>query len=381
MAIIYEALLTVVQTRQKEHELLQDYTKRFRVVQEVFESHVSDSGGPINLKKIIKKMTGYDESNTKKIEEQNKTANDQLMAYIYLANADRSKYGGLFKGLNTQYSLGNNQFPKTISEASDVLSSYKPDNSYKDKNDKDKSDKKKETNDKEKEADSQSEELRLSFAQMEGRCYCCGQKGHYSHKCRQRDKPKEEWAIHQSDAQEEEDKPEAQQHVQLQQDSEDKAEGHKFTSWIGAHFDMSKIDPEMKQLKNLMLLDSQAPGHIFGKKEYLDDIRSSGNQTLTVSTLKEKLFLNHIGDVPDNLGTAWYSDEVKTNIFSLAELSKRFRITYDSSKEDAIIVHHPKKKIKFVKNHMNLYVYDPGKVGRSGYKSKNKSRKSCNTVS
>ncbi|KAG7343754.1 hypothetical protein IV203_021762 [Nitzschia inconspicua] len=64
MAIIYEALLAVVQTRQKEHESLQDYTKRFRVVQEVFESHVSDSGGPIYLKKIIKKMTGDDESNT-----------------------------------------------------------------------------------------------------------------------------------------------------------------------------------------------------------------------------------------------------------------------------------------------------------------------------
>ncbi|KAG7357574.1 hypothetical protein IV203_002262 [Nitzschia inconspicua] len=124
---------------------------------------------------------------------------------------------------------------------------------------------------------------------------------------------------------------------------------------------MSKIDPDMKQLKNLMLLDSQAPGHIFGNKEYLDDIRSSGNQTLTASTLKEKLFLNHIRNAPDNLGTAWYSDEVKTNIFILAELSKRFRIAYDSSKEDAIIVHHPKNKIKFVKNqnHMNLYVYDP----------------------
>ncbi|KAG7367391.1 hypothetical protein IV203_030062 [Nitzschia inconspicua] len=139
---------------------------------------------------------------------------------------------------------------------------------------------------------------------------------------------------------------------------------------------MSKIDPDMRQLKDLMLLDSQAPGHIFGNKKYLDDIRSSGDQTLTVSTLKEKTFPS-----PDNLGTAWYSDEVKTNIFSLAELSKRFRITYDSSKEDAIIVHHPKKKIKFVKNHMNLYVYDPGKVCRSGYESRNKRRKSCNIVS
>jgi hypothetical protein len=36
----------------------------------------------------------------------------------------------------------------------------------------------------------------MSFAMMEGKCYCCGKPNHKSPACRLKDKiPKEEWAI------------------------------------------------------------------------------------------------------------------------------------------------------------------------------------------
>ena len=35
----------------------------------------------------------------------------------------------------------------------------------------------------------------LSFAQLEGACYCYGKKCHRSNTCRHKDRPKEEWAI------------------------------------------------------------------------------------------------------------------------------------------------------------------------------------------
>lgn len=55
-------------TKQKEGESLQDYTKRFKVAKDVFESHI---GGPLIL---------------------------------YLDNADKAKYGSILVGLNTQQS-------------------------------------------------------------------------------------------------------------------------------------------------------------------------------------------------------------------------------------------------------------------------------------
>jgi hypothetical protein len=49
---------------------------------------------------------------------------NQFMAYTYLDNADKAKYGTLLTGLNTQTSLKNNQYPKTVTEAANILSKH-----------------------------------------------------------------------------------------------------------------------------------------------------------------------------------------------------------------------------------------------------------------
>jgi hypothetical protein len=77
-------------------------------------------------------------------------------------------------------SLKNNQYPKTITEANNVLSNHHfnktfnanrrhQDNKSKDKN-KDKKDK--------------EEAPETSFANIEGNCYCCSKGGYYTPACR-----------------------------------------------------------------------------------------------------------------------------------------------------------------------------------------------------
>ena len=53
MSVILDAFKAFLNCRQKEKEMLQDYTKRFKVTREILYSHL---GGVIILKKVVKNM-------------------------------------------------------------------------------------------------------------------------------------------------------------------------------------------------------------------------------------------------------------------------------------------------------------------------------------
>ncbi len=116
MSIIYDAITTLFRTKQKEHESLQDYMKWFCVSRDVLESHM---GGPIILTKVVEAMPGYNDS----VVSTCKDTYERFLAYVYLSNADKAKYGSILKGLSTQQSLSNDQYPRTITNANNVLSS------------------------------------------------------------------------------------------------------------------------------------------------------------------------------------------------------------------------------------------------------------------
>ena len=52
----------------------------------------------------------------------------RFSAYLYLNNAKQDKYGSLLSTLNTQKTLGNEQYPATVGDANNVLSNHRPDN-------------------------------------------------------------------------------------------------------------------------------------------------------------------------------------------------------------------------------------------------------------
>ena len=80
MSVILDALKTLLTTRQKEGESLQDFTKRFWVTREVLESHL---GGPIILTKILQANSGYTEEPTDEVEkEKNKILEDQAFEQL-----------------------------------------------------------------------------------------------------------------------------------------------------------------------------------------------------------------------------------------------------------------------------------------------------------
>ena len=269
MSIVSDAFRATFNTRQRENESLQDYTRRFKTSKEILESHV---GGPVTISKFIKSMQGYDPNDVDIVEEMTKKAHEQLFSYVYLENADPKKYGSIMKNLNSQKSLGNDQYPKTLIEATNVLSNHRFDSgSSRRSNNKD-------NNKEREEGDTKDETLPLSFHQLEGKCYCCGKQGHKSPSCRQRDRPKDEWAINkikdQLHAQAGSEKKATNDNQPTATTAEESSAASESTStkavgWAGAHIQMLNT----QDMKKLILLDNQSTTSVFCNSNYVNDIR------------------------------------------------------------------------------------------------------------
>ena len=351
MSVILDSLLTLLTTRQKENESLQDYTKRFRVTREVYESH---SGGPLILRRPLLENKAYKEypinmpehENNKLMEQQ---ASEQLLAYAYLAHADQAKYGSILNGLITQQSLRNEQYPRNVTEANNVLSNHKFDitrSTNKNQN--------KNSNDQTKREPGQ-EKINLSFSQIEGRCFCCGKTGHKSPQCRFKDKPKSEWHFNKSQqslaqaGKTESKEPESKPASENKQSTPSKSEG-----WAGVNHQLY----QQENMKEWILLDNESTVTIFCNPDMVKDIKETQEESLNLVTNAGVLQTNHKATIP-GWGEAWFNPHAITNIFSYAEMAKRHCITYDSKAEDAFIVHMPDKKVKFTKTDQGLYIYKP----------------------
>jgi hypothetical protein len=99
-------------------------------------------------------------------------------------NSDQAKYGSLSNRLVSQFSMQNNQYPKTCTTATDILSNHRFDNrgnlSKKKWNNRPKKDKDENSSGK-----TTNKTNATSFAQggKDKTCYCCGKAGHLSPEC------------------------------------------------------------------------------------------------------------------------------------------------------------------------------------------------------
>jgi hypothetical protein len=84
--------------------------------------------GPIALIKYVEQESNYDPMNETIVKECQKTVSEEFLVVLYLKNADQKKYGSILQGLSTQQSLHNDQSPKTVINANNVLSNHKFDN-------------------------------------------------------------------------------------------------------------------------------------------------------------------------------------------------------------------------------------------------------------
>ena len=70
------------------------------------------------------------------------------------------------------------------------------------------------------------------------------------------------------------------------------------------------------------------------------------------------MVLSKIFDVP-HLGTHWFNEDSITNIISVTDMVKYFRVTFDSDNQLALLVHMPNQLVKFKQMNNKLYAMNP----------------------
>ena len=210
MKTICDAMKSLVNLKQRDDEHPIEYLKRFKAARDVFISHVGKS---FHFPRVLEEQQEYlaiqgvldsaITTSTRKEEAQKEMTSlkhktvDEFLAYVYLENTDRSRYGSVLTGLETQFSLSHDQYPKSLIDAQNVIENHTYDPEYRKKRkdkyeNRSKNRENKETNQDNRE---QRDAPSLSFAQMRNTCYCCG-KNHKLPDCPDRHStPKDQWHI------------------------------------------------------------------------------------------------------------------------------------------------------------------------------------------
>jgi hypothetical protein len=316
-----------------------------------------------------------------------------------IRGSDQAKYGLLIRGFVSQYLLGNDQYPKTITRATDVLSNHKIDQRYYD------TQKKNRKRLRDEQPRSEANSNPTSFAQREPQqeltCYCCGKKGNISPECDKRNAiPREQWHVNRAkqnlqegnstdDAHEvEADLSEDDESVQTVQFTSGQncrsgttqaptrsgtparsrtptttRNSHSIVRWSGFQFherdcNVQEGEHLFTHLQDVILLDTGSTVNAtFMNSDLVTNIRTTTTPiSMTTNTGTKKLKLK--ATVP-GFGSTWFDPNQIANIYGFSNLVDKYRITYDSDQEDAFLVHSEYGITKFERTNDGLYAYKP----------------------
>jgi hypothetical protein len=341
-------------------------------------------------------------TNAKDQTEMKEAAFEAWMAYVLIAKSDQAKYGTLNKGFVSQFSLGNDQYPKTIQTAVDVLSNHRLDPKYYENREKQRKQRALERA----QQRETTEAPATSFAQCQTgdlTCYCCRKKGHIAPNCEKRyTTPRSEWHVnramsHMQDGADDtskvtyENQPDhdsqsvrstpstssrgrrsgptnnqSRQRDQTPGPSRDQNSNVGWSSFQRQEFCsfqeaaiVNNQGAKFSNLNDVILLDSGSTlGATFMNPDMVHDVKVT-KMPISMATNAGTKRINLKARVPGLRGHAWYDPDQLANIFGLSHLAEQYRITFDSDKEDAFLVHTEDGPIKFNRTPEGLYAYKP----------------------
>ena len=341
--------------RQGHSQPLDSYYKTFKAHVEVLEHYGANVGGDTAfLKDVESSMTTSRPTNLTSptyLTDMNvftstraKLARNKATAISFLKRSDHNKYGSLWTDLQNQYSRGNDQYPKNLTAAYELLLTHVANNENRNPN---------------RRYDPKPDPKRaiagIQFLQSAERipgidgivhdgitCYGCRQMGHYASACP---------TVNPADSN---SKPNADTRAiqMLQVTSVTKPPASRSEVTFLQSNDRFNMIPS-----SWILLDSQSTVSVFNNSSLLHDIKHSADNLLVYTNGGTQT--SSLQGTSDIFGKVWYNPESLANIVSMALLRRSCRITMDTSIENAICVHRRDGSVmKFREYESGLYYFD-----------------------
>ena len=306
------------------------------------------------------------------------TVKEKSVAFMFLKGAKKDRYGTLMYDLKSQYARGVDHYPMTLSQALQLLSTHE----IKSKPDQDEATQSKGNNKKEKKSMEDKESDEVAFVQSSKpktpECFFCGG-DHFLNKCPYRHQMKKTRID-----EEREPPPTTSANAMLIQDDASCVQDNERTDDYNDNNDlydfaftcvgtippthpmtstqqiiMSQKSHGRKINPNWILLDSQSTINIFNNRKLFKYIRACHEgETVRCYCNGGYQDTSEIGEV-DGIGMVYYNKKSLANILSLSHIDNMYRVTYDSTKEKAFIVHNTNSgDKKFIRSAGGLHYYD-----------------------
>ena len=345
--------------QQPKHATVQSYLETFQNCVDV----ISHCGGAIDQEpgfvEPIAKELGIilplpDGDSRKQVTE---AASQRYLALAFLMGADRTRYGKLLEDLENSYLQGRDDYPKTLNEAYTLLMYWRQNPKNYARMMGGITDGVAFTN-----AEGRSDQQSIVNANAGAKskrdkadvtCHKCQEKGHYANEC--------------TNAKKKDDTNSSQ----LLNNNASTAEGSSTTyedptqsmfqflqlGWGKEHQVVSLNQPSNPVPDNWILLDNQSTADIFHNRALLQNIRKS-TSTMRIHCNAGVASTNLIGDLP-GYGTVWFYPSGIANILSLANVMRRYCVTYDSTTGNKFVVHKPDGSCRvFTQSPQGLYYLD-----------------------
>ena len=396
---LVENLLAVLTLKQQNNQSNAQWYEKLNTRVDVAESVGVQFSNFTSLWDYCCESRGWGEYETLTYDEQDTIRNDskeRLLAYLLIVNSSNTTtHESVKNNLLESFIAKRDEYPNTRSDAIALLNKYderkqppttaSKGTAFTQKGKKKKDDKKKGDT---KEDNKTNKEKKNPFEGKE--CYHCHKMGHSAKRCPNKKKSNSDDNDNSSISSKSskyEDLKKTMKSVNKQfaqlkvhMESEDDGSGSDddqshfqfFSYLLPSHNtlpDKTYNEVSLKQasgkltdlnLRNVILLDNQSTMSLFCNKALVTNIRKS-TSPLTLRSNGGSMKVSRMASIADDKPNVWFSAHAITNILSLKEVIRSYRVTYDSYDRTFIVWREDSglPNMVFKMHHSGLHFYDP----------------------